>query len=81
MTAYKHYFIVGTNDNALHDTMNGNVTGELIRCKDCRHYETDHFENFNGIPLIVSHEICMRWGDGCMTSQDGYCFMAERKEE
>ena len=54
---------------------------ELIRCKDCKHYKTDHFENFNGIPLIVAHEICMRWGDGCKTSPDGYCFMAERKEE
>ena len=53
---------------------------EVIRCKDCKHYETDHFENFNGIPLIVAHEICMRWGDGCNTSPDGYCFMAERKE-
>ena len=53
----------------------------VIRCKDCKYYETDHFENFNGIPLIVAHEICMRWGDGCNTSPDGYCFMAERKEE
>ena len=52
----------------------------VIRCKDCKYYETDHFENFNGIPLIVAHEICMRWGDGCNTSPDGYCFMAERKE-
>lgn len=56
-------------------------TGEIIRCEDCKHYETDHFENLNGIPLIVAHDICMRWGDGCKTSSDGYCFMAERKEE
>ena len=54
---------------------------ELITCKECKYFETDHLENVNGIPLIVAHEICMRWGDGCKTSQDGYCFMAERKEE
>ena len=54
---------------------------EIVRCMDCKYFETDHFENVNGIPLIVAHEICMRWGDGCKTSPDGYCFMGERKEE
>lgn len=54
---------------------------EVIRCKDCKYFELDHWESVNEIPLIVAHEICTRWGDGCKTSQDGYCFMAERKEE
>ena len=53
---------------------------EIIRCKDCKHFEYDHVENVNGIPLIVSHEICMRWGDGVKTSENGYCFLAERRE-
>ena len=53
---------------------------EIIRCKDCKHFEYDHVENVNGIPLIVAHEICMRWGDGSKTSEDGYCFLAERRE-
>ena len=54
---------------------------ELVRCKDCRYFETDHWEKVNEIPLIVTHEICTRWGGGCKTAEDGYCFMAERKEE
>lgn len=66
-----------TDDGQIH----AQRMGLLIRCKDCKHFETDHFENVNGIPLIVAHEICVRWGDGCKTSPDGYCFMAERKEE
>ena len=53
---------------------------EIIRCKDCKHFEYDHFENVNGIPLIIAHEICMRWCDGVKTSEDGYCFLAERRE-
>ena len=54
---------------------------ELIRCKYCKHFESNHIEKVNGIPLIVAHEICKRWGDGCKTSENGWCFMAERKEE
>ena len=38
MKDFNKYFIIGTNSDALHDTMNGTVTGELIRCKDCRHF-------------------------------------------
>lgn len=53
----------------------------VIRCKDCKHFESNHIEKVNGIPLIVAHEICKRWGDGCKTSENGWCFMAERKEE
>ena len=53
----------------------------VVRCKDCKHFELNHWENVHGIPLIVAHEICTKWGDGCKSSSDGYCFMAERKEE
>ena len=62
----------------------------VVRCKDCRFFERDHFDvvyfptetgEAQRVPLITAHEICTRWGDGCKTSEDGYCFMAERKEE
>lgn len=53
---------------------------EIVRCKDCKHFEDDHWEKVNGVPLIVSHEICKRWGNGCKTSEDGFCFLGERKE-
>ena len=61
----------------------------VIRCKDCKHFEYDHFDvvyfptetgEAERVPLITAHEICTRWGDGCKTDQNGFCFMAERKE-
>lgn len=58
-------------------------TKPLIRCKDCKHFELDHFEKVEGfpVPIIVAHEICMKWSDGCRTSKDGWCFMAERRTD
>ena len=57
---------------------------ELIPCHECRFFELDHWEKpkeFGGVPMIVAHEICTRWGGGCKTDPDGYCFMAEPKLE
>ena len=63
-------------------------TGRAIRngtplphCKDCKHFEYDSVAKVNGIPLIVAHEICSKWGDGCKSSEKGFCFLFERKEE
>lgn len=49
-------------------------------CKDCKYFEYDSWAKVNGIPLIVAHEICKRWGDGCKTKEDGYCFLFEPYE-
>jgi hypothetical protein len=49
-------------------------------CKDCKYFEYDSWAKVNGIPLIVAHEICKRWGDGCKTWEDGYCFLFEPQE-
>ena len=59
------------------------IVGELIRCKDCKYFELDHFEKVEGfpVPIIVAHEICMKWSDGCRTSKDGWCFMGERRTD
>lgn len=59
------------------------VQPEIIRCKDCKYFELDHFEKIKGlpIPVIAAHEICMKWGDGCKSSVDGWCFMAERRTD
>lgn len=56
------------------------VVGELIRCKDCRHFEYDHLYVVQGIP-VLGHELCNAWGEGCKTSENGYCFLAERKTD
>ena len=53
---------------------------ELILCKDCKYFEYDSVAQVDGIPLIVAHEICKKWGDGCKTNENGYCFLAELKE-
>ena len=49
-------------------------------CKDCKYFEYDSVAKVDGIPLIVAHEICSRWGDGCKTKEDGYCFLYESQE-
>ena len=53
---------------------------EIIRCKDCKYFEYDHPYIFQGIP-VLGHEVCNAWGDGCKTDENGYCFMAERRED
>ena len=53
----------------------------LVRCKDCKHYELDSWASVNGIPLIVAHQICKRWGEGCKTDENGFCFMGEKVTE
>ena len=52
---------------------------ELILCRDCIHFHEDVFSKIDGIPIIVAHLICDKWGDGCVTVPDGYCFMAEKE--
>ena len=53
---------------------------KMGHCKDCKYFEYDSVAKVDGIPLIVAHEICSRWGDGCKTSEDGYCFLFEPQE-
>ena len=56
---------------------------EVIRCRDCKHYEVkDHWADFGKMPILVSDvPTCHKWGDGeCKTSPDGYCFLGERRD-
>lgn len=53
---------------------------EVVRCKDCKYFERDYVEDVNGFPLITAHEICTRWSNGVKTNEDGYCFLAERRD-
>jgi len=54
---------------------------EVVRCKDCKYFEYDHVTVVDGVPLIMAHECCTRWGDGCKSNENGYCFLAEKKEQ
>ena len=49
-------------------------------CKECKYFEYDSVAKVDGIPLIVAHEICNKWGNGCKTSEDGYCYLFEPQE-
>ena len=53
---------------------------EIIRCKDCKHFEYNHPYIIQGIP-VLGHEVCDAWGDGCKTDENGYCFLAERRTD
>lgn len=52
----------------------------VVRCKDCKYFELDHFDRIDDMPIITAHEICTKWNGGCKTSKDGFCFMGERRE-
>ena len=56
------------------------VAEKVGRCKDCKYFEYDNVAKVDGIPLIVAHEFCSRWGRGCMTIENGYCFLYEPQE-
>lgn len=53
---------------------------DVVRCKDCKHFEYDHPYIIQGVP-VLGHEVCNAWGDGCKTDENGYCFMAERRTD
>ena len=56
------------------------VTPKQRLCKDCKFFEYDSVAKVDGILLIVAHEICNKWGNGCRTREDGYCFLFEPQE-
>ncbi len=49
-------------------------------CHNCKYFKYDMVQNVAGMPFIVAHELCTKWGEGCKTSVDGYCFLFEKKE-
>jgi hypothetical protein len=56
------------------------VTQKSGKCKECKYFEYDSVAKVDGIPLIVAHEICNKWGNGCKTKEDGYCYLFEPQE-
>jgi hypothetical protein len=53
---------------------------EITRCKDCGHFHYDMPYVIQGVP-VLGHEVCDFWGNGCKTSENGYCSFAERQED
>lgn len=54
---------------------------EVVRCKDCRHYEQDVWREVDGVPIIVAHHVCYFWNGACHVKPDGFCSFGERREE
>lgn len=55
---------------------------ELIKCKHCKYYVEDVVnEVIPGVPIITGHTMCTKWGNGCKTDPEGYCFLAEKEGE
>ena len=72
MKDFNKYFIVGTNSDALQDTINGSVVGELIHCKDCKYYR----------PFITNPDVfqyCRLWSKQFREYE--YCARAKRRGE
>ncbi len=53
---------------------------KIGHCKECKYFEYNSMAKVDGIPLIVAHEICNKWGDGCKSRENGYCFLFEPRE-
>ena len=77
MKDFNKYFIVGTNGDALHDTMNGSVVGELIRCRDCKYANKIYIKN---LPWLKQWEYSCAYFNTQSVKGDGFCSYAERKE-
>ena len=56
------------------------VQPEIIRCKDCKYFEYDHLYIVQDIP-VIGHLVCNKWGDGCRTNENGFCFLGERRTD
>ena len=77
--------IAGTHTLTVDETVKAiknlpSVTQKSGKCKNCKYFEYDSVAKVDGIPLIVAHEICNKWGDGCKTSENGYCYLYEPQE-
>lgn len=52
---------------------------KIVLCKNCRFFESDVFKEVYGVPIIVAHEVCNKWGDCRKTKENGFCFLGKEK--
>lgn len=68
------------NEKTGEAVMKPKFVGRLTRCKDCKHFHYDMPYVIQGIP-VLGHEVCDFWGDGCKTSENGFCSNVERRTD
>ena len=67
----------GGNKKPVGATQVGLVRERIIRCKDCKFFRDHEWVIITDVP-----NVCKKWSGGsCATSPDGFCFLAEPKEE
>lgn len=57
---------------------------EIVRCKDCKHFHENVWGDEIGhpdTPIILGHEMCDFWGNGCKTLADAFCSFADMRGE
>lgn len=54
-------------------------TPDILHCSECYFYREDAWQEVNGVPVITGHNLCIRWGNGCVTKPEGFCHMARRE--
>ena len=54
---------------------------DIVQCKDCKWFKLDVWGELNGIPVIVAHEMCKFWGNGCKTNPNAFCSYGERRDD
>lgn len=56
---------------------------QVIRCANCKYYHEDLWAEIDGLPMpiIIAHQVCVKWGNGCLTIEDGYCHFGELRGE
>lgn len=59
--------------------MNTKNLVEVVRCKDCEYFLKEKVFLIDNIP-IMGHLVCEKWGGGCKTSEDGFCYLGKLKE-
>ncbi len=53
---------------------------ELIRCRDCKYFIENICVHIDSSTQFIVANVCSKWGDR-RTKEDGYCFMAEKRDE
>ena len=68
---------------AIMDVMVSRQREEVVRCRDCKHYESSRwYESVIFPPLGTDIEhVCAFFADGAKVSPDGFCAWGERRED